>query len=190
MSPRRAAFTLVEVLVALVITGLVTSVAYAALQGGIDTRERLEHHHDRTEAMTAARGMIASAVRHALPGVRGGPATFSVVRGMRSDSVHLLSRGIVEPYGTSASWSVTFWVRNDSLQLRASPSEGSAPLVTAAVAGATSLRLHTLARGSFATWSDRWEDPSVAPTAVRLTWTEASGRPVDQVVRIGLERTP
>ena len=190
MSPRRAAFTLVEVLVALVITGLVTSVAYAALQGGIDIRERLERHHDRTEAMTAARGMIASAVRHALPGVRGGPATFSVVRGIRSDSVHLLTRGVVEPYGTSAAWSVSFWVRNDSLHFRASPTEGGAPAVTAAVAGATSLRLHALARGAFAAWSDSWEDPSVAPTAVRLAWTQPTGRPVDQVVRVGLERAP
>jgi prepilin-type N-terminal cleavage/methylation domain-containing protein len=190
VSPRRPAFTLVEVLVALVITGLVTSVAYAALQGGIDTTERLDRHRDRTEAMTAARGLVAAALRHALPGVRGGPTTFAVVPGIRSDSVQLLSRGIVEPHGTSAAWSVTFWVRDDSLRLLAVPVEGRSAAVTAAVAGVTSLRLRLLARGSFAEWTDRWDDPSVTPTAVRLTWTETSGRRVDQVVRVGLERAP
>lgn len=190
MSRRRAAFTLVEVLVALVITGLVTSVAYAALQGGIDTRERLERHHDRTEALTATRGLIASTIRHALPGVRGGAATFSLVPGVRSDSVHLLSRGVVEPHGTSAAWSVTFWVRDDTLHLHGVPLDGSAPAVTTAIAGVASLRLRVLARGSFASWSDRWEDPSVTPTAVRLTWTDPAGRTADQVVRVGLERAP
>jgi prepilin-type N-terminal cleavage/methylation domain-containing protein len=190
MTRQRSAFTLVEVLVALVITGLVTSVAYAALQGGIDTSERLERHHNRTEALFVARGLVASAVRHALPGVRGGPATFTIVRGIRSDSLQLLSRGVVEPYGTSAAWLVSVSVARDSLRLTAVPVDGRSAPLTSTVAGVTALRLRALPRGSFAAWTPGWDDPSVAPTAVELSWTETSGRQVAQVLRIGLERAP
>ena len=38
---KRNAFTLVEVMVALVVTGLVVSIAYASVQAGLDTSERM-----------------------------------------------------------------------------------------------------------------------------------------------------
>lgn len=190
MTPARRAFTLVEVLVALVLTGLVTTVAYAALQGGIDTRERLDRHRDHAEALTRIQGLASNALRHALPGVRGGTATFTVSRGTQADSVHWLTRGMAEPLGTTAAWSVSLWIVGDSLHLAASPVDGQGLAVQASVAGMASLRVRTLSRGTFATWVDGWPEPAIAPTAVQLTWEEAGGRQLTQVVRVGLERVP
>jgi general secretion pathway protein J len=186
----RSGFTLLEVMVALVITGLVTSVAYAALQGGIDTRERLAHQREHAEAFAVARGLVGNAVRHALPGIRGGPATFTVTRSGASDSVHFLTRGVVEPLGTSGAWAMSLWIVGDTLRLDTRPIEGPGAPVIARIAGVTGLRVRSLARGTFARWADGWADPSLAPTALQLTWTETTGRTQAQVQRIGLERAP
>ena len=128
---RRRGFTLIEVVIALVITGLVVTLAYAAVQGGLDTRDRLARQREQREALVTVRAMIRDALRHALPGVPGGPEVFSLVSratpaGLASDSVTFLTRGVAAPYGTSVAWRVTVNVDSavSSGSGRAVPSPG------------------------------------------------------------------
>ncbi len=186
----RRAFTLVEVMVALTITGLVTSIAWAAMQGGIDTRERLDRQRTHGIALVAARDLVGNALRHALPGNRGGGDTFTVVAGSISDSLAFLTRGIQEPLGTSDAWRFSLWVAADTLHLAGAPVATNGPGITATVPGVHGVRVRALARGTFARWEEGWSTPDVAPAAVQLAWGIADGPTVNQVQRIGLERIP
>lgn len=195
---RRLGFTLLEISIALVITALVVSLAYAASQAGIDTEARLEGHRSGGESMTSARVLLGDALRHAVPGYRGGPPAFEIVRrtSQSGDSLVFVTRGIVPPLGTSALWRATLFVTDGALRFEASPqdSESQAPGVTAAVNGVSAMSVFTLGRGLDANWNDQWPDPSVAPQAVKIHLSNPSSsfagdlEPI--IVRIGLERVP
>lgn len=188
----RRGFTLIELMVGLVISGLVVALGYGALQGGLDTQTRLTSHRDSGEAGLAARALLTDALRHALPGVPGGPESFTLsdritAAGTATDSITFLTRGIVPPLGTSGAWRATISLRRDSLRFVAWPPEGGvgAP-IRATVHAGDLLDVQVLGRGALATWSPRWDDSGVAPEAVRLA--TRSGEPL--VVRVGLERAP
>lgn len=191
----RRGVTLVELMVALVITGLVVSIAGAALGGGIASSDRLADVRAHAESMSATRAMLGRALRHALPGARGGDPTFTVARhgttsGGSSDSLVFLTRGVVEPLGTSAAWRVALWVSTDTLHLAATPTDGTRRRVDASVPGIHALAVRTLGRGTRATWEAGWGDPTIAPTAIEVTYIDAAGPRSRQVQRLGLERLP
>lgn len=188
---RRRGFTLVEVMVGLVVGALVVTLGYGALQGGLDTGARMEAHRQDREAALVFHALLADAIRHALPGVGGGPAVFTLAHrmtadGRPADSLAFLSRGIVAPLGTSSAWRVTLALRGDSLQLMARPDgDGREPPVVATIGG-TRLDIAVLGRGPLAAWSSAWPDAGVAPEAVRI----GTGGAIPLVVRVGLERAP
>ena len=196
MTSRRGAFTLVEVMVALVVTGLVVSLAYAALRGGLDTQARLTAHRADTEALITVRGMLRDALRHALPGVPGGPETFALVdrattAGVPVDSLAFLSRGVVPPFGTAGAWRVSVSVGEGGLLVAATP-VGAAMGVPqrATLPMVTSLDIRALGRGAIARWASGWSDAGVAPRAVTLALGAADGAVSRVVSRLGLEQTP
>ena len=200
----RRGFTLLEVIVALVIMGLVVSLAYASAQAGFDTERRLEHHRSAGEAEVTTRALLVDALRHTIPGVRGGPPVFELVRGagVSGDSVVFLTRGIIPPLGTSATWKVTVAAGPHGLRLQALPqdtrtdaasrSHDTAGTLSAELPDVASLDVRVLGRGSSAAWSEEWTDAGVAPQAVRLTFLSPAGAAIGApiVVRLGLERVP
>ena len=60
----RRAFTLIEVIVALTIAGLIALAARSAIVAGLDTQERLQLHTTRTESDARFRALTAQALRH------------------------------------------------------------------------------------------------------------------------------
>jgi prepilin-type N-terminal cleavage/methylation domain-containing protein len=190
------AFTLLEVLIALVVTGLVVSVAYAALQGGLDTRDRLARHRSDHESMLAMRAMIRDALRHALPGVTGGTEVFMLsdrvdAAGRPVDALEFLTRGVVTPLGTSGTWRATIRVDGDGLHFDARP-DGPSPgtPVSATAGGVTGMEIRALGRGPTAQWASTWSDAGVAPQAVVLAMAGAPGVSAPLVARLNLERLP
>jgi prepilin-type N-terminal cleavage/methylation domain-containing protein len=186
----RRGFTLIEVMVGLVITSLVAGLAYATLQGGLETSARLDTHRTEHEASAIVQGLIHDAVRHALPGVPGGPATFVLVDrlgpdGRASDSLTFQTRGIVQPLGTSGSWWASVSRHADTLRFVAWPELGGAAPVVADVTPVRSLDVAVLGRSTYATWSSRWLETGVAPDAARLVLGDRL-----LVARRGLERAP
>lgn len=194
MTRRRRGFTLVEVVIGLVITGLVVTLAYAALQGGLDTRDRLARQRERRETLVTVRTMIRDALRHAMPGVPGGPEVFSLVNrvtasGRASDSVSFLTRGVTVPYGTSVAWRVSLNVDDAGLHFVAMRDGAGQPL-SATVPGVTELDVQTVGRGVNAAWTSDWAETSVAPQGAALSFAGASGATQPLVTRLHLERAP
>lgn len=199
---RRAAFTLLEVMVALVVSGLVVTLAYATTQAGFDTESRLEAHRDGAERVTAIRALLGDALRHQEEGLRGGAVVFSLTDrvatdGSDADSLAFRSRGLVAPYGTGIAWQVALWRSHDTLHVEARPSEGGTadgreggvPLV-ATLTGVTGVDVQVLGRGLAAAWSGQWPEGDVSPDAVSLLVRRGDAPPLQLLTRRGLERAP
>lgn len=191
---KRNAFTLVEVMVALVVTGLVVSLAYGAAQAGFDTEERLEAHRAGDEREGAMRALLVDALRHQVEGVRGGDEVFVLADriapgGGHADSLRLTTLGMLAPLGSSEAWTVSVWLAGDTLQLWALPLSGGVP-VEARLGGVRTFDAQALGRGIAVPWVSTWPDADVSPDAVSLTLGHAVGAPVRMVVRRNLERAP
>lgn len=196
MKQRPLGFTLLEVAVALVITGLVVTLAYATVQGGLDTRDRLDLERNEREALVTVRAMVRDALRHALPGVPGGDAVFTLTKrttsdGRPSDSLTFYSRGVGQPLGTGRAWRVSLSVHDSSLRFVALPQDAGelAPIVATAPA-VTSLEVAAVGRGILAAWRADWPDNGVAPQAVSLALGRPNAPPTSLVARLFLERSP
>ena len=209
----RRAFTLIEVLVALVITGLVVTLAYGTAQAGFDTEARLSEYRMVGESDAVVRSLLSDALRHAVNGVRGGDAVFDLTDrrlgdGTPNDSLRFTTRGVVPPLGTSGSWSVQVWSAGGALHLSAYP-ETNAPAelapVQARLTGVRGLDVQVLGRGMAAVWLDGWVERDLAPDAISFAVVrdrslrgrsegEGSNGVNDSaartVVRRGLERAP
>lgn len=201
----RHAFTLLEVLVTLAITGMVAALAYAASDAGLAVQAQLDRLRDGDGRDAVVRALLADAVRHQVPGVRGGAAVFGVADrvaadGSPADSLYLTTRGVQVPLGASAAWRVDAWRRGDTLHLAAAPlaevgtpaGDGATPLapVRATLAGIRGFDVQVLGRGPVAAWRPDWPDGDLSPDALALTLRYAD-RPASRLlVRRGLERAP
>jgi prepilin-type N-terminal cleavage/methylation domain-containing protein len=200
---RRPGFTLIEVMIAVVVTGIVVALAYSTAQAGFDIDRRLARHRAGADAETTMRSMLDDALRHALPGLRGGEAVFSLAdrafaTGVPNDSLRFLTRGVLPPLGTSAAWVVTVSVDGDGLSFDARPAsvlDEEAP-VAAHLAGVRGLDVRALGAGAGTAWRRAWEETDVAPDAVSLTFirgnaaksARGAGEAPSLVARLGLER--
>ena len=193
MSNRRA-FTLLALIVSMAVAGIIAILAYGSAAAGFDTRDALARHRATTESELRARVLVTDALRHASDeGDRGTPAFGLVdamdVRGLPSDQLTFLTRGIMPPLGGSALWSVTFAPSPNGLVLRAAPlgssGEGS---VTAALANVRGLDVQVAALAD-RSWNSAWPASGQLPAAVRLTFYDSSGAVIGAplVVRLGLE---
>ncbi len=194
---RRRGFTLVEVMIALVVTGLVVSLAYATTQAGVDVEGRLLHHRDGEERAVAFRSLLTDALRHQVGGLRGGGAVFALAdrvtaTGTNADSLHLVTRGVVAPLGASAAWDVSIWLAGDTLQLEGHPVDAASDAVPirARLGGVQQFDVQVLGRGLAAAWQEQWPEPDLAPDAIALTVRHGDVAPLALVVRRGLERAP
>lgn len=193
----RRGFTLIELMMALVISSVVITLAYGALRAGIDTGDRATAVREGVLGRAAAREVLADALRHMLPGGRGGPAVFELkdsvgTDGLPHDRVRFVTRGLVPPLGTGAVWLVQVSDRNGQVLLEAeteSPAPGTGSHWEGTFPGARGLDVRALADGAAAPWTDLWDDPGVRPRAVALVGVGADGRPDGPplVIRTDLE---
>lgn len=197
---RRAGFTLLELMVALVVTGVVALLAYGTASAGFDTNERLERYRTAVESRLIVRQLLSDALRHLPEG--GGAAMNDVLltiedatsaEGLPVDVLHFLSRGITSPLGASATWSVTLGPSLEGVRLVAVPlgATQAAP-IDAVLRDVSGLSVRVLARTDDASWSERWDVLGRVPAAVAIEWLSESGQPVAPmlVVHAALERVP
>lgn len=196
----RAAFTLVEVMIALVVSGLVASLAYAAAQAGFDTDARVTELRDGLTRDGVVRAVLTDALRHQVEGVRGGAEVFELhdrvdADGRGADSLVTTTRGIESPMGAAATWQVSAWREGNSLRIAGIPlgnaATGTPPFETS-LEGVTEFDVRALGRGLSARWREEWPDRDQAPDAVALRIMHTGSRGSDEpiVVRRGLERAP
>lgn len=195
---RRRGFTLLEVMVALVVTSVVVALAYTTAQAGLDTGDRLTRFREREQSAQLFRATLRDALRHAVRGVRGGPPVFELFAGGGSgDSLVFSTRGLEAPFGATAVWRVSVWSDAAGVHLLGAPGDdASREPIRLRVAAMRSFNLEMLGRGLTARWEREWSDASLTPDAVAFTLAKASGVPNEYdsadrlVVRLGLERAP
>jgi prepilin-type N-terminal cleavage/methylation domain-containing protein len=192
---RRRAFTLVEVSVAIVVTGLVVSMAYAALQAGLDTQERQTRASDGSERETVARSILSRAIRHAVRGTTGGDAVF--VLGDRlgagaSDELRFRTRGMLEPLGASTVFDVSLVATDDGVVLAARPVDGDDPPFHATLPGIRAIDVRVRGRDARDGWLESWPAADRSPVAVSIAFLGGDGRVIGAplIARVGLEGNP
>ena len=162
----RRGFTLVEMMVALVVTGVVVLLAYGVARAGADTEARLARADAEGRATLAARTLLHGALRHAADGASEIDTVFVLdaavdARGRHVDRLRFASYGVVPPLGAGARWAVSAEVRAAGLELLAVPADGRAGgAVRVLVPGVASLRVQA------------------APVGVRLALADGAGRPL------------
>ncbi|MEX2282459.1 MAG: prepilin-type N-terminal cleavage/methylation domain-containing protein [Gemmatimonadota bacterium] len=194
---RRSGFTVLEVLVALMITSVVALLAYGTASAGIDTKQRLEDHQTRSEAHMIARAFLVDALRHPVEG--GGSAMNDVLfavedlarsDGLPADAIQFQSRGVLPPLGATATWSVTLAPTPDGVRLLAIPIDASsAAPIDALLDDACGMRVRVLSRSADVEWLDRWDTLGRVPAAVAIEFFSERGIPVGAplIVQAALE---
>ena len=189
---KRRGFTLIEIMVALVVTGLVVSVAYATLQAGFDTSERLTNAHDGDEREIVARTMLSNALRHAVPGTIGGEPVFVVLDDARGDGLRFLTRGVSEPLGASEVWEVSLVPGSEGTQFDAHEVGNPSRSFTTLLRRVNGLNVRVRGRDFRDGWLETWNAPDRSPVAVSISFLNADGRMIGAplMARVGLEGTP
>lgn len=184
----RRAFTLLEVLVALVVTSLVVSLAYAALQAAFDTRDRLDLTREGEEREAVARALLSGALRHALSGTLGGEPVF-VLQDGPSDRLVFRTRGVAEPLGATEAWEIEVTATDDGLRLAGTPLEDDGAAFVTTLPRVRALDVRVRGRDARDGWLEAWPFADRSPVAVRLAFLDARGRATSAplVARIGLE---
>lgn len=192
---RRAAsgFTLLEIVVALTIAGLLALAARAALVAGLDTQDRVRAHVAVTEGEARFRALAVRALRHMADAPAAGVAPF-VLRdtvtesGEPSHVLEFYSRG----FGSTPGSGRTALVRlapSAGDRLTISLSDGGTTVWTGTVAGIYALRARM--RDATGAWVDAWPPTSQMPSAVALELRAAQPgmRPVTLVAATRLEES-
>ena len=172
----RHGFTLLEVLVALVVTSVVVTLAFGSARAGLDVRERLDRVRAEESGATALRETLHDALRHAETGTGLDDTTFVLAPLAGRDLLRVVTRGVRPPLGTGGRWAVAIAVERDTLVLRAAPLDDTpgAPLRLVAP-GIASAEVRVLDRAG-AAWLDAWERASTPPAAVTVRFLDARGR--------------
>jgi prepilin-type N-terminal cleavage/methylation domain-containing protein len=172
-------FTLLELLVAIVLTGVVALLVYGAAGVAVDTQQRLEAKGREVRARQAWRTMLQEAFRNTRPAATYADTAFYLeerfVGGRPADRVTFVTAGSMPPLTADSDWIVTLEATGEGLVLSARPVGAVVPgRRIVGIPGVTGLDVRVLDRQFGAEdWSETWEYARFVPAAVELTyWTE------------------
>jgi general secretion pathway protein J len=192
---RRQGFTLLEVIVAITVTGLALTTAGMALSAARGTAARIQRHEARTEADSRVRAVLTDMLRHAPRAEQVDEPLLVVDRTGTTPVLRFLSTGVREPYGTGGVWRVVVGLRDSTLVLRATPALGEvdASPLTATLSSVTGFDVRALEHATSLTaavWRADWPIAQDRPRAIELTWQRADDAtsPPLRVVLAPLER--
>lgn len=182
-------FTLVEMLVALFIFGLLAAAGTALLSFGIGARERVTARLDDLAALARARALLGADLAQAAPrpwrDAAGLPQPAFVIE---RDRLLLVRRGWANPGGAprASLQRVEYRLADGRLERRAAPMLDGAPFGPPAVllTGIDGVRLRVVADGG---WRHDWQAPAPdsLPRGVELTLSGATLGAVRQLFLVG-----
>lgn len=187
-------FTLVELLVALVLAGVVALLVYGAAAAGSDTEAQLRERRLALQTVRAFRATLADALRNARPSRLRSDTVFRLEPGQDAagrprDRLTFVTAGALPPLTADADWTVTLAPSPDGVTLVATPVGLAEPMpVVLRLPGFTGLDVRVLAVSPVREWTKRWAFPRLVPPAVELTfWTDAgpAGPPWRAVLPLG-----
>jgi len=190
---RRAGFTLLEVILALVLTAIAVAIASAALRTATVARERVATHRSTLERDARWRAMLTDMLRHPPSAESVDEPLLSIVPSRNpgvtgSGRLVFLSKGVRAPYGTGTTWRVTLDVADDGLVLEAVPigASGETTTLRTVLADVSSLTVRVLeARegqasadaGANGGWRSDWPLAQARPAAIALDLGSPEMRP-------------
>lgn len=176
----RRGFTLLELLLALVLTAVAVTLAASALRAATQLRERTAQHQQQGEQRARWASLLTDMLRHAPPADAVEEPLLRVVdRADGTAALIFLSQGVRPPFGTGAPWRVTVQQRPDGVALEAIPlgrsPDGSSLRAVAPGVRAFSVQLLEPATARDpARWRRDWPLSASRPTAVALQLEETA----------------
>jgi prepilin-type N-terminal cleavage/methylation domain-containing protein len=176
----RAGFTLLEVIVAITVTGLALTTAGMALTAARSTAARIQTHEARTEAESRVRALLTDMLRHAPRAEQVDQPLLVVDRAGGTPVLRFLSTGVREPYGTGGVWLVEVALRDSTLVVRATPTgrDADATPLTATLSPVEQFDVRVLEYATAlasSAWRADWPVAQDRPRAIELSGQAGSG---------------
>ena len=184
----RKGFTLLELLIAIVLAGIVALLVYGAAAVGTDTQLRITEARRGIAANNAFRATLVDALRNArAASYRSEPLLELEDRvdpdGLPRDRLSFITAGGGPPLTPDSEWAVTLESEGSSLRLLArAVGVVRAPTVVMSLPDATGLDVLLLTPGPFSEWVDYWGSYDPLPRAARLTFWSDSGNTAQEIV--------
>lgn len=173
---RSGGFTLLELLIALILAGVVALIVYGAARAGADAEQRIARKRQDLQAARAMHALIGDALRNTQRAARPGEATFvledRVVAGKPADRLVFVSAGGLPPLGSGADWLLTLQAGPAGLEFEGRPlGVRGAPRILGRLPEVTGLDVRI--PGSAGRALSAWRSPR-PPAAVEITyWSDA-----------------
>ena len=177
----RRGFTLLEVIVAMTVTGLALTTAGMALSAARNTAARIQVHQARTETDSRVRALLTDMLRHAPLAEQVDQPLLMIDRSADVPVLRFLSTGVREPYGTGGPWMVEVTVQDAALVVRATPLSGdlgASPLMAtfAPVSGFDVKVLEHATALASPVWRADWPIAQDRPRVIELSWQQPTDR--------------
>lgn len=162
---REAGFTLLELIVAIVLTSLVALLAYSAAQVAVDTRTRMVSHLHDVESARAVRMLLTDALRNARAPQRPGDSGFD----LQNNRLSFVAAGGAAPLDPDYDWRITVSPSAGGLQVVAAPL-GHAPATQVAFQVPDVTRWDVQVLDANAQWRSDWTTEKVMPRAITIAF--------------------
>jgi prepilin-type N-terminal cleavage/methylation domain-containing protein len=181
MPTRRGGFTLIEIMVALVITSMVVLLAYSVAQVGYDARARLVGHLRDVEGARAIRSLLNDALRNVRTPDRADDPGFM----LQNSTLSFVAAGGAPPLDPDYDWLIRVAPGSHGLEVAATPLGRAAPVrVTFRSDDITRWDVRVLDPNS-AQWVQAWSTERITPRAIAITFwhnSVTSGLPLEVVL--------
>jgi prepilin-type N-terminal cleavage/methylation domain-containing protein len=177
---KRPGFTLLEVMVAIVLTSAISLLVYGTARAGIDTNERLAEVRAHTTEQIAVRNLLTDVLRH--PAEEGGASMNELLFDLQN---RVTSTGL--PFDLLSV------VSANNVVLTVEATEAGVVVSSAGarqrLTSTRGLNVRFLDRADDARWLDGWDIPGRVPAAVSIEFLTADGQPAlaPIIVRTALE---
>jgi type II secretory pathway pseudopilin PulG len=166
-----AGFTLLEAIVALLLTSVVVATAYGAARVSFDARARLGIDLRELQSQRAARQLLADALRNAQPPQRNGDPGMV----LQDNRLSFLAAGGASPLDPDYDWIVSIGPAEGRVMFVAKPIGHAPPAeVSFPLPDVTRWDARVLVPGDVTGWLREWPNGTVMPKAVEMRFWKDS----------------
>ena len=188
---RSRGFTLLELVVAITLTGVIALLVYGAANVALDTQERMREREREVSARWAWNAVLEDALRNLYSPVAYGAPTLVLesgrdVTGRASDRLRFITAGGQSPLNGDSDWEVQLAVGDAGVLLTARPLGVEGPerrLV--GLPGVTGLTIRVSGGSEDAGWRETWQHRSMLPRAIEIAYYGEPGS-IEPPLRLAL----
>ena len=172
----RRGMTLIEMMVALVLTGIVALLAYGSVQAGLDSAGRIEGYQRKGESQVLLRSLVTDALRHPADAPDGSGTAFEVLQVTGGgEALRFVSRGVSGPLGAGHLWRVEVGPSSQGLAFNAAALDGDVAPVRGIIPSLRSMMVRVLRSSDDGEWQSEWKSTRQFPVAVEIVLRDSLG---------------